>query len=157
MDILFAEVPYVETVQKEIKNDLIIVEEPKMFVTVPSIECILGDKLAAFSPHTTGIPLGVGKALEISKEDVLWDTIHTCLNIISRGNLDSLDYAEYIKGIKSVDTHILAMSYSGEVAMCQACQIMYFATCMFYIHSPLQSSCYPPCCFHYLSTSISLF
>ncbi len=169
LDILFAEVPYVETVQKEIKNDLIIVEEPKMFVTVPSIECILGDKLTAFAPHTTGIPLGVGKALEIAKqlfdvatllaemenqhivqktydrvvreelayrgleitkEDVLWDTIHTCLNIISRGNFDSQDYAEYMRGIKSVDTHILTMSYSGEVAMCQACQIMYFVTCM---------------------------
>lgn len=169
LDILFAEVPYVETIQKEIKNDLIIVEEPKLFVTVPSIECILGDKLTAFAPHTTGIPLGVGKALEIakqlfdvatllaemqnmsvvqrtydkvvieelayrgleiSKEDVLQDTIQTCLSIISRGSIDSQDYAEYIKGIKAIDTHILAMNYSGEIAMCHACQVMYFATCM---------------------------
>ena len=169
LDILFAEVSYVETIQKEIKNDLIIVEEPKMFVTVPSIECILGDKLTAFAPHTTGIPLGVGKALEIAKqlfdvaslltemqnqsivqktydkvvieelayrgleipkEEVLQDTIQTCLSIISRGSIDSQDYTEYIKGIKSIDTHILAINYSGEVAMCQACQVMYFATCL---------------------------
>ncbi len=169
LDILFAEVPYVETVQKEVKNELIIVEDPKVLVIVPSIECILGDKLTAFAPHTTGIPLGVGKTLEIAKQlfdvatllaemknqsvvqktyskvvieelayrgldisekDVLQDTIQTCLSIISRGSIDSQDYAEYIKGIKSIDTHILSMTYSGEVAVCQACQIMYFATCM---------------------------
>ncbi len=169
LDILFAEVPYVETVQREVKNDLIIVEDPKVLVTVPSIECILGDKLTAFAPHTTGVPLGVGKTLEIakqlfdvatllvemknqsvvqktyakvvaeelayrgldiSKEDVLQDTIQACLSIISRGSIDSQDYAEYIKGIKSVDTHILSMTYSGEAAMCQACQVMYFAACL---------------------------
>lgn len=52
------------------------------------------------------------------------------LSIISRGSIDSQDYAEYIKGIRSVDTHILAMNYSGEVAMCQACQVVYFTTCL---------------------------
>lgn len=169
LDILFAEVPYVETIQKEVKNELLLVENPEVLVKVPSIECILGDKLTAFAPHTTGIPLGVGKSLEIakqlfdvssllaemrnqdivqrtyekvvaeelayrglylSKEDVLQDTIRACLSIISRGKIDSQDYKEYIKGIKSVDTHILSVAYTGEVAMCQACCVMYFASCM---------------------------
>lgn len=32
------------------------------------VNCILGDKLTAFAPHTTGIPLGVDKELEIIKQ-----------------------------------------------------------------------------------------
>ena len=35
---------------------------------MPSVDCILGDKLTAFAPHTTGIPLGIGKELEIIKQ-----------------------------------------------------------------------------------------
>ena len=40
LDILFAEVPYTETIQKAVKNDLILVNEPPVFVTVPSAECL---------------------------------------------------------------------------------------------------------------------
>ena len=35
---------------------------------MPSVNCILGDKLTAFAPHTTGIPFGVDKELEIIKQ-----------------------------------------------------------------------------------------
>lgn len=169
LDILFAEVPYVETIQKEVKNDLILVDDPPLLVTVPSAECILGDKLTAFAPHTTGIPIGVGKSLEIAKQlfdvasligvmknqnivkdtfnrvvveelayrglnikkdEVLQDTIQACLSIISRGNINKEDYTEYIKGIRAVDSHILSMSYNGEIAVWQACIVMYFAACL---------------------------
>lgn len=37
-------------------------------VTIPDLNCILGDKLTAFAPHTTGIPLGVGKDVEVLKQ-----------------------------------------------------------------------------------------
>ena len=37
-------------------------------MSVPSINCILGDKLTAYAPNTTGIPYGVGKDLEIIKQ-----------------------------------------------------------------------------------------
>ena len=49
------------------------VEEPQLQVLVPSIECILGDKLTAFAPHTIGVPLYANKDLEIIKQfyDVL--------------------------------------------------------------------------------------
>ncbi|MFA6681104.1 MAG: hypothetical protein WCS35_03650, partial [Sphaerochaeta sp.] len=43
-------------------------EEPYVKETVPSVNCILGDKLTAFAPHTTGIPFGVDKELEIIKQ-----------------------------------------------------------------------------------------
>ena len=37
-------------------------------VSMPSAECILGDKLTAFAPHTTGVPFGIDKELEIIKQ-----------------------------------------------------------------------------------------
>ncbi len=42
-------------------------EEPQLQVLVPSIECILGDKLTAFAPHTIGVPLHANKDMEIIK------------------------------------------------------------------------------------------
>lgn len=55
-------------IDKEITNELLIVDVPRIMVRVPCAECILGDKMTAFAPHTTGIPLGVGKSMEIIKQ-----------------------------------------------------------------------------------------
>lgn len=41
--------------------------DPAM-VLAPSIDSILGDKLTAFAPNTTGVPYGKEKALEIAKQ-----------------------------------------------------------------------------------------
>ena len=68
LDILFEENHYARTIEKPIANSLIITEEPYFNVTMPTVDCILGDKLTAFAPHTTGIPYGVGKELEIIKQ-----------------------------------------------------------------------------------------
>ena len=35
---------------------------------MPTLECLLGEKLTAFAPHTTGVPLGKKKELEIAKQ-----------------------------------------------------------------------------------------
>lgn len=75
LDILFDEPPYLEMVQKEIKNDLLKVKDSPIFVTVPSIECILGDKMTAFAPHTTGGLYGTGKSMEIMKQMFDIDTL----------------------------------------------------------------------------------
>ena len=55
-------------INKEIKNRFLMVDLPKTFVKVPSIDCLLGDKLTAFAPHTIAIPFNVGKELEIIKQ-----------------------------------------------------------------------------------------
>ena len=68
LDAVFTENIYEAVVQKEIKNELLIVENEPIVVTVPSADCILGDKLTAFAPHTTGIPFGIDKELEIMKQ-----------------------------------------------------------------------------------------
>lgn len=68
LDILFEENHYARIVSKPIKNDLLNTQGEDLEVVLPSVDCILGDKLTAFAPHTTGIPLGIGKELAIIKQ-----------------------------------------------------------------------------------------
>ncbi len=73
LDIVFEKNHYRSLFERKIKNDLLITEDPYLKVTMPSANCLLGDKLTAFAPHTTGIPFGVNKELEIIKQ--LFDII----------------------------------------------------------------------------------
>lgn len=169
LDIVFAESPYLATQTCEIKNDLLLTEGYPITVTVPSPESILGDKLTAFAPHTTGVPFGLDKELEIIKqlfdiatlsekidnypdivstynravldeigyrdiaatrEDVLRDTIRSCICIIGKGIYDKDDFPLFIKGIHSISGHILSMKYSAAIAANQASRVMYLASCM---------------------------
>ena len=60
----------IHPILREISLDtplLALVGEP-VIVTCPAIECLLGDKLTAFAPHTTGIQYGLGKELDIAKQ-----------------------------------------------------------------------------------------
>ena len=68
LDIVFMESPYDQVVTKPIRNDLLVTAPEDLAVTMPTMECILGDKLTAFAPHTTGVLLGAGKELEIAKQ-----------------------------------------------------------------------------------------
>lgn len=58
LDILFEENPYIETKVVPIKSLFINIDGDFTEVSVPSINCILGDKLTAYAPNTTGIPYG---------------------------------------------------------------------------------------------------
>ena len=78
--------------EKEIKNDLLITEGENLKVKIPSINCILGDKLTAFAPHTTGILLNTGKDMEVMKQ--MYD-VHTLLN-----KFDDFDIKRCVFGIK---------------------------------------------------------
>lgn len=68
LDILFENNNYSKLLNAPITNKFLISEEPQTFVTTPSPDCLMGDKLTAFAPHTTGIPLGINKELEIIKQ-----------------------------------------------------------------------------------------
>ena len=70
------------------------------------------------------------RGLKLNLEDVLKDTIKACSCIISRGTLEKEDYQEYIKGIRSVGSHIISSDYNGEIAANQACKVMYLAACL---------------------------
>lgn len=68
IDILFEDIKYPSIITKQIKSQWVKTIEPEINVKVPSIESILGDKLTAFAPKTTGILYGKGKELEIAKQ-----------------------------------------------------------------------------------------
>ncbi len=68
LDVVFEHNPYLNIVQKPIKNDLLLSRGDDLMVNVPDKNCSLADKLTAFALHTTGVPFGMGKELEIIKQ-----------------------------------------------------------------------------------------
>jgi len=68
LDVLFEHNLYARLEQRDIQNELLLTEPEILKVWVPSAECILGDKLTAFAPHTTGILLNIGKDMEVMKQ-----------------------------------------------------------------------------------------
>jgi hypothetical protein len=68
LEILLEENPYPRLKNVELDSALLSTEGKVTKVTCPTVEGLLGDKLTAFAPHTTGILLGAGKELEIAKQ-----------------------------------------------------------------------------------------
>ncbi len=67
LDILFEESHYPKVSNLPIQANWIDTDET-ISVTIPTVESIVGDKLTAFAPKTTGILFGSGKELEIIKQ-----------------------------------------------------------------------------------------
>lgn len=80
LDILFEKSQYNKLLELPIVSPLLNTLPPNKSVVVPTIENILGDKLTAFAPNTTGIPYGKGKEMEIIKQlfdiENLFDQAH---------------------------------------------------------------------------------
>ena len=86
LDVLFSENSYAKTLDILLKNDFLIDDgKGPLLVKVPTPESLLGDKLTAFAPHTTGInffndDFSNDKRLEVVKQfyDVamLFDICH---------------------------------------------------------------------------------
>ena len=68
LDVVFEEAVYPEINEIEIKTDWLKTITPYNRVKLPSINAILGDKLTAFAPNTTGIRYQKGKEIEICKQ-----------------------------------------------------------------------------------------
>ena len=68
LDVLFEDNPYTCLESLPICSSFVLCDETRVSAKVPSVNCILGDKLTAFAPCTTGIPYGCGKELEIIKQ-----------------------------------------------------------------------------------------
>jgi len=68
LDILYEQNHYCTLIKRKVAHEFLQTEEPYVEVTMPSINCILGDKMTAFAPHTTGILFGMDKELEIIKQ-----------------------------------------------------------------------------------------
>lgn len=68
VDIIVDASPYPKTQDSEIKPSYFQTEEPYLKVKTPTVNGILGDKMTAFAPRTTGIKLKVEKEMEIAKQ-----------------------------------------------------------------------------------------
>lgn len=71
LDVLYADIKYNEVVSLAIKSPLLKQEGEPMMVQCPGLKDMLGDKLTAFAPHTTGIPFFKGEDeffMEIMKQ-----------------------------------------------------------------------------------------
>lgn len=71
LDVLFEEIHYANVVELPIQSRLLKTEGDPVMVKLPSKEDLLGDKLTAFAPHTTGIPFFKGEkncSMEICKQ-----------------------------------------------------------------------------------------
>ncbi len=68
LDVLFAENPYPKLQKTPMQMAWLETKEPIIFLDLPTIESIAGDKLTAFAPNTTGIRYGEGKEMEIIKQ-----------------------------------------------------------------------------------------
>ena len=71
LDVLYEDTYYSSIVSLPIQSPLLLTEEHLVYVNLPSHEDLLGDKLTAFAPHTTGIPFFKGEkacTMEIIKQ-----------------------------------------------------------------------------------------
>jgi hypothetical protein len=68
LDILFAENHYPKLVETSLGTEWILQTDKSVLVITIDINSILGDKLTAFAPNTTGIPYNAEKEKEILKQ-----------------------------------------------------------------------------------------
>ena len=134
LDVLFDENPYTCIDALPICSSFVKCDGENIYVSVPSVNCILGDKLTAFAPNTTGIPYGVDKELEIIKQlfdiALLFDhaddfsSVHTTYDKIV---MQELDYRRKKCSIEEVvlDTFETAFTLSmrGQINQAQYMQL----------------------------------
>lgn len=68
LDIVFTGNPYPLLANRPIQTEWLLMEGNPLEVIIPDINSIIGDKLTAFAPNTTGVPYGIEKEKEIMKQ-----------------------------------------------------------------------------------------
>jgi len=68
VDLIEDSSPYPFVINSEVRPFYFQTSEPFHAITTPSVNSILGDKLTAFAPRTTGIKLQSNKEMEIAKQ-----------------------------------------------------------------------------------------
>jgi len=116
LDILFETNPYPVCQTVEIQSGLLVTDGKPTKITCPVPECLLGDKLTAFAPHTTGILYGKDKELEISKQlydlGLLFDVVHD-MRLVSDTFHTIADQELAYRGLRHLSTaNVLADSFA---------------------------------------------
>jgi len=68
LDLLYTPNPYPENQEIKIKHSWLSTSEEESVITMPTFDAILGDKLTAFAPKTTGILYSKNRPVEIIKQ-----------------------------------------------------------------------------------------
>lgn len=124
LDVLFEEPHYINIVNQPIDSTFLLQEGDAIKVKAPSFEDILGDKLTAFAPYTTGIPYekgGVSRTMEIMKQ--LYD-IGSLLDYVE--NLDVISETFHVfantelryRGVKAKAFDVLEDIYQTSMLIC---------------------------------------
>ncbi len=95
LDILFTENHYPTLIEIPLDTEWILQNDKSVSVTTPDINSILGDKLTAFAPNTTGILYNVEKEKEILKQ--LFD-IGNLFDLLTDINVFKKSFLETAKG-----------------------------------------------------------
>jgi hypothetical protein len=116
LDILYMENPYEQLQNVEIQSPLLMIDDESIQVVCPLPECLLGDKLTAFAPHTTGIRYRTNKELEIVKQlfDIatLFDIVNDVELISTTHNRISTKELMYREMEDCTPHHVLMDSFS---------------------------------------------
>ena len=170
LDVLYEHVHYATVIEKPIANRFILTSGEPLYVRVPDINCILGDKLTAFAPHTTGIPFLIDKDMEIMKQfhdcttlfkvmndftevkdtfravaktemtyrdldidpnDILEDTMESCLCIIGNGRINRQEYEIYSSGIDRIQGHLFDSDLNRNITAYSACELLYLCASIY--------------------------
>lgn len=96
LDVVFEENHYARLVEKPIRNELLLLDDgaEDQLVRMPDANCMIGDKLTAFAPHTTGISFGIQKEMEIIKQ--MYD-ISTLLEVMDDFSLVRETYLDVVE------------------------------------------------------------
>ena len=97
LDVLFEEINYAKIVKIPIQSVFVPIQGSPVMVDVPCLEDMLGDKLTAFAPNTTGIPYFKKEdsmSMEIIKQ--LYD-IGNLLNEVNDTNIIKTTFYRFVK------------------------------------------------------------
>lgn len=100
LDIVFEKNPYIETQETAVSHFLLSEKGEAIKVITPTLEAILGDKLTAYGPSTTGVPLSKPKEVLKQIYDIasIFDRIPSLNNV--RENFIKVAHGELIyKGL----------------------------------------------------------
>lgn len=107
LDVLFEKSPYNRLIELSIDGPFIETLPPNNTVLVPDVESVLGDKLTAFAPNTSGIPYSKGKEMEIIKQlfdiESLFDQANDLAEIKSAFNKCAAQELTY-RGLHALDS-----------------------------------------------------
>lgn len=67
LDVVNSANPYQKLIETDIRSDFFITNK-EIKIRIPTIDCLLGDKLTAFAPNTIGVPYNKNKSMVIIKQ-----------------------------------------------------------------------------------------